>query len=55
MAPTHVINYEEDLLVSDRSSGQIIRVNKQGAQEVIVDGLDSPEGIAIKDNSIYIF
>ena len=55
MAPTHVINYEEDLLVSDRSMGQIIRVNGGGAQEVIIDGLDSPEGIAIKDNSIYIF
>ena len=55
MAPTHVINYEEDLLVSDRLRGQIIRVNKGGDQEVIVDGLDSPEGIAIKDNSIYIF
>ena len=55
MAPTHVINYEEDLLVSDRSKGQIIRINKQGAQEVIVDGLDSPEGIAVKDNSIYVF
>ena len=55
MAPTHVINYEEDLLVSDRSKGQIIRVNEEGAQEIIVDGLDSPEGIAIKDNSIYIF
>ena len=55
MAPTHVINYEEDLLVSDRSKGQIIRVNKEGAQKIIVDGLDSPEGIAIRDNSIYIF
>ena len=42
MAPTHVINYEGDLLVSDRTKGQIIRVNGEGAQQVIVDGLDSP-------------
>ena len=54
-APTHVINYEDKLLISDRDTGQIIQVNDQGIKEIIVSGLDSPEGIAIKDNSIYIF
>ena len=54
-APTHVITYQNDLLVSDRSNGQLVQITKSGAKEVLVDGLDSPEGIAVKDNAIYIF
>lgn len=54
-APTHVINYGEDLLVSDRSRGEIIRVDKNGMKDILIKGLDSPEGIALKDNAIYIF
>ena len=54
-APTHVINYEEDLLVSDRSKGEIVKISKNGNKEILVKGLNSPEGIAIKDDAIYIF
>ena len=54
-APTHVINYGEDLVVSDRSKGQVIRIDMSGNKEVLIDGLDSPEGMAYKDNALYIF
>ena len=54
-APTHVINYGEDLLVSDRSTGEIVRLDINGNKEVMITGLDSPEGMALKDNAIYIF
>ena len=54
-APTHVINYGENLLVSDRSEGVIVIVDKNGDKQVMIKGLDSPEGIAIKDGVIYIF
>tara|TARA_B100000925_G_C21921585_1_gene436115 strand:- start:265 stop:1041 length:777 start_codon:yes stop_codon:yes gene_type:complete len=54
-APTHVINYGEDLVVSDRSRGEVIRIYENGNKEVLIDGLDSPEGLAFKDNALYIF
>ena len=54
-APTHVINYREDLVVSDRSKGEVIRIDADGNKEVLIDGLDSPEGLAYKDNALYIF
>ena len=54
-APTHVINYGEDLVVSDRSKGEVIRIDANGNKEVLIDGLDSPEGLAYKDNALYIF
>ena len=54
-APTHLINYGEDLVVSDRSKGEVIRIDADGNKEVLIDGLDSPEGLAYKDNALYIF
>ena len=54
-APTHVINYENDLLVTDTLKGEIVRINSKGDKDVLVDGLDSPEGMAIDGNTIYIF
>ena len=54
-APTHVINFGEDLLVSDRVKGEIVRIDMNGNKDVLVEGLDSPEGIAIKDDVLYIF
>ena len=55
MSPTHIINYNEQLLVSDKLAGQVISIDEAGNKSVIIDGLNSPEGIAIKDNAIYVF
>ena len=53
VAPTHVVNYA-DKLVSDRA-GQLVSIDSNGNKEVVVEGLDSPEGIAIKGSSIFVF
>ena len=55
MSPTHIINYNDQLLVSDKLAGQVISIDEAGNKSVIIDGLNSPEGIAIKDNAIYVF
>ena len=55
LAPTHVVNYEEGLLVSDRERGELVKIDGNGMKSVLVDNLHSPEGIAIKGNSIYVF
>ena len=55
MSPTHIINYNDQLLVSDKLAGQVISIDETGNKSVIIDGLNSPEGIAIKDNAIYVF
>jgi hypothetical protein len=55
IAPTHVVNYGDKLLVSDRATGQLISIDKNGNKKIVVDGLNSPEGIAITGNSIYVF
>ena len=55
IAPTHVVNYADKLLVSDRGAGALISIDAEGNKEILIKGLDSPEGIAIKDDSIYVF
>ena len=55
LAPTHVINYESSLLVSDRELGELILVDEEGNKSTFIDGLDSPEGLALRGNSIYVF
>ena len=50
-----VINYEEGLLVSDRGRGELVKIDPDGTKTIIVDGLDSPEGIAVQGNSIFVF
>jgi hypothetical protein len=55
LAPTHVVNYEGGLLVSDRERGELIKIDVNGMKSVLVDNLNSPEGIAIKGNSIFVF
>jgi sugar lactone lactonase YvrE len=55
IAPTHVVNYGDKLLVSDRATGQLISIDKNGNKKIVVDGLNSPEGMAITGNSIYVF
>ena len=55
LAPTHVVNYEDGLLVSDRERGELIKIDINGTKSVLVNNLDSPEGIAIKGNSIFVF
>ena len=54
-APTHVINYEEGLLVSDRGRGELVKIDSDGTKTILVNGLDSPEGIAVQGNSIFVF
>ena len=55
LAPTHVINYENSLLVSDRELGELILIDEEGNKSTFIDGLDSPEGLALSGNSIYVF
>ena len=54
-APTHVVHYGDRLLVSDRKRGEIVAVDSSGNQEVIVAGLNSPEGIAVLEQTIFIY
>jgi hypothetical protein len=54
-APTHVVHYGDRLLVSDRKRGEIVAVDSSGNQEVMVAGLNSPEGIAVLDETIFIY
>ena len=54
-APTHVIPYEEGLLVSDRERGQLIKLSETGETQVVVDGLTTPEGIALSKETIFVF
>ena len=53
--PTHVISFEDGLLVSDTVRGQVVRVLANGETEIVVDGLASPEGLAVHDGVIYVF
>ena len=54
-APTHVVHYGDRLLVSDRKRGEIVAVDRSGNREVIVAGLNSPEGIAVLDETVFIY
>ena len=54
-APTHVIREGDRLLVSDRARGEIVSIDNSGVKKVLVGGLDSPEGIAVSDNTLYIY
>jgi WD40 repeat protein len=54
-APTHIINYEDRLLVSDRELGELILVDEEGNKSTLIRGLNSPEGLALRGNSIYVF
>ena len=54
-APTHVIPYEEGLLVSDRERGQLIKLFETGETQVVVDGLTAPEGITLFNETIFVF
>ena len=55
VAPTHVINYQDKLLVSDRGTGELLSIDVEGNKNIVVEGLNSPEGIAIKGGSIFVF
>ena len=55
VAPTHVVNYQDKLLVSDRGTGELLSIDVEGNKNIIVEGLNSPEGIAIKGGSIFVF
>ena len=55
LAPTHVINYEDGLLVSDRELGELILIDANGKKSTLISNLNSPEGLAIRGNSIYVF
>ena len=53
--PTHVLAFEDGLLVSDTVRGQVLRVLANGTTEVLVEGLTTPEGLAVHKGSIYVF
>ena len=53
--PTHVLAFEDGLLVSDTVRGQVLRVLANGTTEVLVKGLTTPEGLAVHKGSIYVF
>ena len=54
-APTHVIKEGDRLLVSDRERGEIVSIDRSGKRTVLLAGLDSPEGIAFSDATLYIY
>ena len=54
-SPTHVVNYKEGLLVSDRNRGELIMVSAEGETNTLITGLDSPEGIAILGDTIFVY
>ena len=54
-SPTHVVNYKEGLLVSDRNRGELITVSAEGDTNTLITGLDSPEGIAILGDTIFVY
>jgi len=54
-SPTHVIPYKNGLLVSDRNRGEIIEVSSSGDTITLVSGLNSPEGIAIIEDTIFVY
>ena len=53
--PTHIVSLEDGLLVSDTTRGQIVRLTASGETQVVVDGLTSPEGLAVHNGTIYVF
>lgn len=54
-APTHVVAYENGLLVSDYTRGELIKVTASGETTVVVDGLTAPEGLALRGETIFVF
>jgi len=54
-APTHLLNYEGNLLLSDKSEGKLYQIDDKGNKEVVFEGLHSPEGLAVQGNIIYVF
>lgn len=54
-APTHVIRDGDGLLVSDRKRGEIVSIDGSGKREVLLAGLDSPEGIAVSGETLFIY
>lgn len=53
--PTHIVSFEDGMLVSDTTRGQIVRLTASGETQVVVDGLTSPEGLAVHNGIIYVF
>ena len=54
-SPTHVIPYKNGFLVSDRNKGEIIEVASSGDTKTLVSGLNSPEGIAVIEDVIFVY
>ena len=48
-APTHLLNYEGNLLLSDKSEGKLYQIDDKGNKEVVFEGLHSPEGLAVQE------
>ena len=41
--------------MSDRERGEIVSIDRSGKRTVLLAGLDSPEGIACSDATLYIY
>lgn len=54
-APTHLVAFEGGLLVSDTLRGQIVRIFANGETEIVMNGLTSPEGLAVHNDIIYVY
>lgn len=54
-SPTHVIPYKDGLLVSDRNRGEVVMISSSGDKNILISGLDSPEGIAVIDDTIFVY
>ncbi len=54
-APTHIINYEDRLLVSDRELGELILVDEEGNKSTPHKRAKFTRRLALRGNSIYVF
>ena len=53
--PTRVIRDGDGLLVSDCKRGETVSIDGSGNKIVLLAGLDSPEGIAVLDETLFIY
>ncbi len=54
-SPTHIIPYNNGFLVSDRERGVIVELTTSGKTTTVIGNLNSPEGIAVLNNIIYVY
>ena len=45
---------DDALFVSDWATGMIYRIASDGSSEIVIDGLQFPEGIAVYENHLLV-